>query len=586
MRVSAATLGLVALADYASADLHSLAVAAGKQYFGTATDNGELQDSAYTAITRELNNFGSITPANGQKWDFVEPTQNGFRYTYADVVPNFARANGQAVRCHTLLYRSQTPTWVTGGSWSKAQMTSIITTHIKNVVGHYKGQCYSWDVVNEAVDDEGNYRETVFQKVLGLDHLTLAFTTAHEVDPAAKLYYNDYNIENPNPKQKKTVELVKYIQDAGAPIHGVGLQGHFIVGSMPSQDDLETVIKDFAALDVDVAYTEVDVKFTSLPYTAAGLEAQADAYVSVINACLNVERCVGWTIWDWTDKYSWVPGTFPGQGGACLFDKDLKPKPAYSAVSSALAAAATKGSSSTKVSSTVAATSTPVTSKASSAVVSASTSEASSEASSTAAAVPSTTAIEATPIANSSVIASPTSIAFSSVVLSSATSKTLNATAIYTNGTATATNPAGGLTTITSGASATIPADDVLTTAVPGSGTIPVETVPGTASGDVPAPTGNPGDASPSYVVSTVYETNIYTLTACPPTVQDCPGKIGSATTEIAAFTTTVWASSVPSAPAAVKPTAPAAEAPISKCERKRLRRMRRRLAKAAARKA
>ncbi|OLN87928.1 Endo-1,4-beta-xylanase 1-like protein 3 [Colletotrichum chlorophyti] len=574
MRLSPAILAFLALADNASADLHSLAVAAGKQYFGTATDNGELLDSSYSAITKVVENFGQITPGNGQKWDYVEAVQGVFQYTYADVVPNFAKANGQILRCHTLLYRSQTPTWVTGGSWSKAQMTSIITTHIKNVVGHYKGQCYAWDVLNEAIDDSGNYRETVFYNVLGLDHVTLAFNTAHDVDPEAKLYYNDYNIESSNSKQKKTIELVKYVQDAGAPIHGVGLQGHFIVDSMPSQADLESVANSFTALGVDVAYTELDVKFTKLPYTSAGLESQAEAYAAVINACLNVERCVGWTIWDWTDKYSWVPGTFPGQGGACLFDNNFKPKPAYSAVSSALAAAATKASS-TKVSSTLATTATPaITSQASSTIVPASTAEVSGSPSS-AIAVDNTTATQATPIVNSGAITSATSVAFSS-----AFTRSLNATAIYNNGTATVTAPAGGITTVPGGVVATL-SGGILTTVATDSAASPAVSSDGIPA-QTPSAANGSGEAvttAPSYTVSTIYTTNIYTVTSCAPTVTDCPAKLGSPTTEIAALTTTVWASSnIP----AVATTAPVASVPISRCEKKRRRRNKKRHAVAA----
>ncbi|TEA10735.1 Endo-1,4-beta-xylanase 1 [Colletotrichum sidae] len=457
MRVSIASLALLALADNVSANLHSLAVAAGKKYFGTATDNNELADSSYTAITKDPKYFGQITPANGQKWDYTESRQGVFQYSYADVVPRFAKTNGQLVRCHTLLYRSQTPTWVTSGSWSKDQMTAVIKTHIENLVGHYKGQCYSWDVVNEAVDDEGQYRETVFYKVLGLDHITLAFNTAHAVDPEAKLYYNDYNIENPNPKQKKTVELVKYLQAAKAPLHGVGLQGHFIVGSMPSQADLETVANEFAGLGVDVAYTELDVKFTKLPYTGEGLQEQADAYAAVVKACLNVDACVGWTIWDWTDKYSWVPNTFPGQGGACLFDSNLKPKPAYDAVVAALEAAVKKSASTQSAATPTATATTDLSLKPTSTVVS--TSVAESAQSTGAAPVTNTTAAETASATSSDVIASVTTLP-----LSSASGAAANATAIYTNGTATVTGSAGVVTSI---AGSIVPGD-VLPTATPG----------------------------------------------------------------------------------------------------------------------
>lgn len=133
-----------------------------------------------------------------------------------------------------------------------------------------------------------------------------------------QLYYNDYNIEASNAKQKKAVELVKLVKDAGERIDGMGLQGHFIVGSMTSQEDLESVMNEFVAAGVsEVAYTEFDVKFNSLPYDAEGLEQQAQDYTTVIKACLNVDACVGWTIWDWTDKYSVssLPGSMSTSGG-------------------------------------------------------------------------------------------------------------------------------------------------------------------------------------------------------------------------------------------------------------------------------
>ncbi|GKT57550.1 endo-1,4-beta-xylanase [Colletotrichum tofieldiae] len=605
MRFSAATVaGLLALADHTSAaGLHELAVKAGKKYFGTATDNGELSDAAYTAITKDASNFGQVTPGNGQKWDYIQANQGIFTYGYADVVPDFAKRNGQILRCHTLLYRAQTPKWVTGGKWTKAQMTSIITAHINNVVGHYKGECYAWDVANEAIDDQGNYRQdTTFYNVLGLDYLTLAFNTAHAADPAAKLYYNDYNIENVNAKQQKTLELVKFVQDAGAPIHGVGMQGHFIVGSMPSQEDLEAAASQYTALGVEVAYTEFDVKFTSLPYTAAGLQSQADAYVAVIKACLNVEGCVGWTIWDWTDKYSWVPGTFPGQGGACLWDNNFKPKPAYYSVSSALAAAATMAASSSALPATT--TTAAVTSLASSAVISTSTSaaEASKSSSSTAAAATTATKAASSEAVESSTKTAP--ITFSSVSTQALNTTALppsatalpanttalpphatvlhpNATALYPNGTATLTRPAGAVTTLTGGVVPSISGGIIDTIATPVISRLSTVTLPSDAEtvsltrtavanhtpsgngGDAASPTHSAGTggngavtAVPSYTTSTIYATNIYTITSCAANVPECPGRIGSVTTEITVITTTVPC--VPTVSVSVAPTAAA----------------------------
>ncbi|EFQ33021.1 glycosyl hydrolase family 10 [Colletotrichum graminicola] len=578
MRFSPATLaGLLAIADHASADgLHELAVKAGKKYFGTATDNPELSDSAYTAITKDSTLFGQITPGNGQKWDYVEANQGVFTYGYADVVPDFAEKNGQILRCHTLLYRAQTPQWVTNTKWTKAQMTAVITTHINNVVGHYKGQCYSWDVVNEAIDDSGNYRQdTAFYNVLGIDYIPLAFNLTRAADPAPKLYYNDYNIENVNAKQQKTVELVKYVQQAGAPIDGVGMQGHFIVGSMPSQADLENAANQYTALGVEVAYTEFDIKFTSLPYNAAGLESQAQSYVNVIKACLNVEGCVGWTIWDWTDKYSWVPGTFPGQGGACLWDDNFEPKPAYYSVSSALAAAATGSPSS------------------SSAALPATTSPASSAAVSTSAAGAANTTAQA---ATSAASASSTNAASAVLPSSQAWNGTAviptvtvvpsggviptpflppNATALFPNSTVTFTRPARPASSVAGGASAVVPsgaasnvpggaASSAPAGAIGGSAgveptqpaganpTTPVANGGGNAASPTPSAGGGPDAAvtpAPSYTTTTIYATSIYTVTSCAADVPDCPARIGSVTTEVVTITTTVPCT--PTAPAA-----------------------------------
>lgn len=187
MRVSSIT-GLAISATTASAQLNQLAKAAGKSYFGTGTDNGELYDSAYVKITSSTENFGQLTPANGQKWDATEPNQGSFSFANGDVVPNFAKKNGQVVRCHTLLYRSQLPSWVTSGTWTAETLTAMLESHISNVAGHYKGQCYSWDVVNEAIDDDGEYRDTVFFQALGTDYIPLAFKAAAAADPDAKVF--------------------------------------------------------------------------------------------------------------------------------------------------------------------------------------------------------------------------------------------------------------------------------------------------------------------------------------------------------------------------------------------------------------
>ncbi|KAH6874741.1 glycoside hydrolase superfamily [Thelonectria olida] len=344
----------------ASAQLHSLALDAGLSYFGTAMDNGYTDDSDFMAVANDVDEFGQLVPENGQKWDATEPSEGSFTYTNADVVPDLAKSNGQILRCHTLTWHSQLPSWVSSGSWTKAQLTSVIEAHISNVVGHFKGDCYAWDVVNEAASDDGGWRSSVFYETMGTDFLAVSFNAAAEADPDAKLYYNDYNLEYNGAKTDKAVEIVNIIQEAGAPIDGVGFQGHLIVGSTPSRSSLVTALERFTALGLEVAYTELDIRHASVPASESALATQGDDYANVVGSCLDVEGCVGVTVWGFTDKYSWVPDTFSGAGEACLYDEDYNKKPAWTSVSSLLAAAATgnAGSSSSAQTAASATTST------------------------------------------------------------------------------------------------------------------------------------------------------------------------------------------------------------------------------------
>lgn len=154
-------------------------------------------------------------------------------------------------------------------------------------------------------------------------------------------YYNDYNLEYNGAKTDRTVEIVRVIQNAGAPIDGVGFQGHLIVGSTPSRTQLANTLRRFTAMGVEVAYTEVDIRHSSLPASSSALARQGDDYAAVVGSCLDVPECVGFTVWGYTDKYSWVPETFSGEGDALLYDRNYNKKPAWSSVSSILAAANT-----------------------------------------------------------------------------------------------------------------------------------------------------------------------------------------------------------------------------------------------------
>lgn len=320
--------------------LHSLFVASGKLFFGTATDTNNINDVPYQAIATNQSEFGMIVPENSQKWEAVQPTLRQFVYNNSDVVASRAKANRQLFRCHTLTWHSQLPQFVSTTSWTRATLTAAIQAHIANVVGHFKGQCYSWDVVNEALADNGTFRNDVFLQTLGTDYLGISFTAAAAADPDTKLYYNDFNLETIKAKADGAVAIVKILQSANVRIDGVGFQAHFNVGQTPNKTSLVATMERFTSLGLDVTLSELDIAHTKLPATPSALEQQSRDYVSAVDACLAVPKCVGITVWQFTDKYSWIPSTFPGKGDACLFTANYTKKPAYFAVSNLLVQAA------------------------------------------------------------------------------------------------------------------------------------------------------------------------------------------------------------------------------------------------------
>ncbi|GAB2629554.1 endo-1,4-beta-xylanase [Streptomyces capparidis] len=305
------------------------AAAAKGRYFGSATDNPELSDAAYTQILGS--EFNQITPGNTMKWQFTEPARGRFDYTGADQVVDFAKAHNQTVRGHTLVWHSQLPDWVS--SVPAGELLGVMRDHVTHEVNHFKGELIHWDVVNEAFNEDGTRRPSVFQQKIGDSYIAEAFKAARAADPDVKLYYNDYNIEHLGPKSDAVYNLVKQFKAQGVPIDGVGMQAHLISGQVPTS--IQQNIQRFADLGVDVALTELDIRM-NLPRTAAKDAQQAQEYGAVVRACLAVSRCVGITVWDYTDKYSWIPSVFPGEGAALPYDENLAKKPAYHAIAEAL----------------------------------------------------------------------------------------------------------------------------------------------------------------------------------------------------------------------------------------------------------
>ncbi|MER5599504.1 endo-1,4-beta-xylanase [Streptomyces sp. NPDC002265] len=316
-------------AQAADTPLRDLAAAKGK-VVGTAVTGSKLTGS-YGDIAGAQ--FGSLTPGNAMKWGSVEPTQGTFNWAEADQIVAFAQAHNQQVRGHTLVWHSQNPSWLTNGSWTAAQLSSLLQNHIGTEVGRYKGRITAWDVVNEPFNEDGTYRSTLWYNGLGADYIASALTWARAADPAARLYINDYNVEGVNAKSTALYNLVKSLKERGVPIDGVGLQAHLILGQVPST--LQQNIQRFADLGVDVAITELDIRM-ALPADSTKLAQQAADYKAVTAACVAVTRCVNLTVWGFTDSDSWVDSTFPGYGAATLYDANYAPKPAYYGVAEAL----------------------------------------------------------------------------------------------------------------------------------------------------------------------------------------------------------------------------------------------------------
>ena len=283
--------GVVMVMPAANAAAGTLGAAAAQsgRYFGTAIAAGRLGDSAYTTIAAR--EFTMVTPENEMKPDATEPQRGQFTFGSGDQVYNWATQHGMKVRGHTLAWHSQQPGWMQSLSGSSLRQAMI--DHINGVMAHYKGKLAYWDVVNEAFNEDGSRRQSNLQST-GNDWIEVAFRTARAADPSVKLCYNDYNIENWSyGKTQGVYNMIRDFKSRGVPIDCVGLQTHFTGGSsLPG--NFQTTLSNFAALGVDVALTEVDVT-----------NASTSQYAGLTQACTNVPRCAGITVWGIRDSDSW-----------------------------------------------------------------------------------------------------------------------------------------------------------------------------------------------------------------------------------------------------------------------------------------
>ena len=273
----------------------------------------------------------------------------------------WAQMHGLKLRGHVLVYARDDgytlPQWLrsTGPAMSKEDASALLHDYIKAVAGRYRGKVAMWDVANEAIDDRPNsnpfnLRSSFWFKKLGPEFLVLAFKWAHEADPRAELYYNDYSVEGGGPKAQHMLDLAKWLKEQGAPITGLGLQYHIDCRtSITPGDGHYQFIDEIRKLRLAYMITELDVAVPVkrlpardpdrglVPEDPADLDQQAKTYAAVFQMALASRNCHGINIWGLTDRYSWIPGFSGGRNGAAtLFDKNYKPKPAYAAIAEVL----------------------------------------------------------------------------------------------------------------------------------------------------------------------------------------------------------------------------------------------------------
>lgn len=306
-------------------------------------------------------NFNTISPENALKWESVQPVEGKFNFSDADKYVAFGEVHKMFIVGHTLVWHNQTPKWVFEGPdgklASKELLTRRLREHIFKVVGRYKGRIGSWDVVNEALNDDGTMRDSPWFRILGKEYVSLAFKFAHEADPEADLYYNDYSLEIFE-KRRGTVELIRWLMSEKAPISGVGTQSHHKI-DWPSAEDQERTLTDLGALGLKIAVSELDIDVLPNPSDHHGAEVTAEfklearldpfkkgfpaeqqamlakRYSDIFRVFVKHHKLVDRvTFWSVTDADSWL-NNWPVRGRTnypLLWDRSGKPKPAFQAV--------------------------------------------------------------------------------------------------------------------------------------------------------------------------------------------------------------------------------------------------------------
>jgi endo-1,4-beta-xylanase len=309
-----------------------------KVLVGAAVDPTFLTEPQYAHTVAQQ--FSMIEPENAMKWWTIHPRKNEYDFTEGDAIVRFALQHNQKVRGHCLMWGALLPHWL-GAPDVSSNLGTAMKNHIHIVVGHYKGQVFAWDVVNEIFATNGSIHKSYWYDSPGLNvgpgtaFVEKAFIWAHEADPNAKLFYNDFDVEEINPKSDAMYLMVKDFKVRGIPIDGVGFQCHLKLNGL-NYESFRANIARFVALGVEVHITELDVAIPK--YAVFGRARQARVYKAVVDSCLQTEGCTAIQFWGVTDKHSWIPEFTRGQAGsALLFDENYQPKPAYEEVAHSIA---------------------------------------------------------------------------------------------------------------------------------------------------------------------------------------------------------------------------------------------------------
>ena len=305
-------------------------------YIGTTVDVKALRyEAAYSAtLARE---FNMVTPEVSMKFSETEPQRDVYTFANADYIVAFAQAHQMQVRGHNLVWHTDLPAWLTNGNFTRAELIAILRDHITTEVTRYREQVNIWDVVNEAVGDDGALRDSIWLRGIGPQYIDMAFQWAHEANPQARLFYNDYGGEGLGRKSDAIYALVKGMLSRGVPLDGVGLQMHISLDSYSNAQDVLANMRRLAALGLEVQITEMDVKTQddARPIQAK-LAAEAQLYGEMLHTCLSVTSCTAFVMWGFTDAHSWIPAYTGHPDYPLIFDAEYRPKPAYFALKNVL----------------------------------------------------------------------------------------------------------------------------------------------------------------------------------------------------------------------------------------------------------